>query len=320
MKIYICAEIDDINKKKIIDSDPDDHFIIRKKLTQDDVDQADVIIGNPDLSLNLNSPHLKALLLNSAGNDRFIKPGVLNKNTLLTNASGSYGPAIAEHVLGMIIALNKNFSHYFESRQHHRWQPRYDGRELYHSTVLIIGLGDIGYHFAKRVKAFDTHVIGIRHRSQPTDYVDEIYTPEAYKEVIPRADYILLALPETKETIHLFDDAMFDLMKPGSVIANVGRGSAIDNEALMAHLDSGQLYGACLDVVDGEPLASNHPLWNYDNVLITPHVSGGYHWHSVQTFYTELCIRNLKHLKANEPLENQVDTQLGYRQTIIYRK
>lgn len=260
-------------------------------------------------------------MLNSAGNDKFIAPGVLNDQTILTNASGSYGPAIAEHVLGMIIALNKNFKTYFSQQKDHIWNVRFDGRELYRSTVLIVGLGDIGHHFAKRVKAFDAHVIGINRRGGvPDEFTDELYDQSKLKEVLPRADYVLLCLPETKETIHLFDENMFKLMKDQSVIANVGRGSAIDLNALMHHLDNGHLYGACLDVFEKEPLPADHPLWNYEQVIMTPHASGGYHWDSVQDYYTDLVIRNLRHLHQHEPLENTVDRISGYRKEVKYRK
>lgn len=322
MNIIICAEIDQKNVERIIASKPNWHFLYKpaKALTQSEIDEADLIIGNPAHTFNLNTPRLKALLLNSAGNDRFLDDGVLNPDTLLTNASGSYGPTIAEHALGMLIAINKNFPFYFTNQLSGKWQPSYIGKELYQSTVAIVGYGDIGHAFAKRVKAFDTHIIAFKKHPGKTDaYIDELYTTDDLKAHIGKADYVFLSLPETKETIHLFDEEMFEAMKKGSVIINVGRGSAIETAALIKALESHHLYGAALDVVEPEPLPSSCPLYHMDNVIITPHASGGYHWESVQRYFTDLVIRNLDHFAKGEELENLVDRTLGYRAKVVIR-
>ena len=320
MNMLLIAEIDDKHKQKILDNYTEDTFAIadKKTITQSMIDEADVIIGNPSLKWNFNQPHLKALLLNSAGNDLFIKEGILNEKTRLTNASGSYGHAISEHILGMLIALNKNFRLYDHQQDQHVWMPDFGGKELYHSTVMIVGLGNIGYELAKRLKGFDCHVIGIKkHQSVKIAYVDVVDTIDHMKEYLPESDYVILCLPETKETIHLFNDDMFALMKQGSVICNVGRGTAIENSALLRALHQGKLYGAALDVVEGEPLSKDSPLWSEPGLMITPHCSGGYHWDSVQDYYTDLVIRNIAHLKKNESLENEVDFSLGYRKNVV---
>ncbi|KRN47505.1 hypothetical protein IV49_GL001511 [Kandleria vitulina DSM 20405] len=316
MNIYICAEIDDHHVKEIMDSHKEFKMIYKEELTQEDVNNANLIIGNPNMNLDLHSDSLKAIFLNSAGNNQFLNGDYINKNTRLTNASGSYGPVISEHVLGMIIAMNKNFKYYINNH----WHQLYTGKELYKSTVLIVGLGDIGLSFAKRVKAFDTHVIGLRKHPSKSPYVDIEDTIDHLDQYLPLADFVLLALPETKETIHLFNEERFSLMKQDSVIANVGRGSAIDEKALIKHIKSHHLFGACLDVCESEPLPDTSPLWDMEQVLITPHVSGGYHWESVQSYYTALVIRNIDHLLKDEPLENEVDLNLGYRTHVIRRE
>lgn len=316
MTIYICAEIDDHHVQEIMDSHKELKMIYKKELNQEDVNDADLIIGNPSMTLDLHSEKLQAIFLNSAGNNQYLNGDFLNKNTRLTNASGSYGPVMSEHVLGMFIALTKNFKYYIKNG----WHKLYTGKELYQSTVLIVGLGDVGLSFAKRIKAFDTHIIGLRKHPSSSPYVDVEDSIDHLDDYLPLADFVLLALPETKDTIHLFDEHRFSLMKQDSVIANVGRGSAIDEKALMHHLDTHHLFGACLDVTEEEPLPSSHPLWSYENVLITPHVSGLYHWESVQSYYTQLVIRNIDHLLHDEPLENEVDLQLGYRTHVIRRE
>lgn len=323
MNILICAKINPSHIQKIKETCPFATYIYkdRHELTQSDIDDSDVIIGNPPLNLNLNTSRLIALMLNSAGNEHYIKEGVLNPHTLLTNASGAYGPTIAEHALGMLIALNKNFPLYIHQQEKGIWQPSELGKELYQSIVAIVGYGDIGQAFAKRVKAFDTRVIAFKkHMNMTSQYVDALYPITAINDHIDEADYVFLSLPETKETIHLFDEKMFAMMKKGAMIINVGRGSAIDTHALIQALNNHHLYGAALDVVEEEPLPQDHPLYTMDNVLITPHASGGYHWESVKDYYTDLVIRNLKHLKNDEPLENLVDRTLGYRAHVVYRE
>ncbi len=179
---------------------------------------------------------------------------------------------------------------------------------------MIVGLGDLGYTIAKRLKAFDCYNIGVRRRlSHCPSCLDEIYTTDQLEDVLPRGDFVILALPQSSQTYHLFDQQKLMLMKRDAVLINVGRGSAIATDDLVNVLNQGHLYGVGLDVVEEEPLPADHPLWQMDNVLITPHASGGYAWESARTYFTDLVIRNLEHLKAHEELENLVDFQTGYR-------
>ena len=287
MKILVCAPLQEAESKKIQEYFINDTVVISRRPTQEDIDQADVIVGNPHLDLNLNQAHLQAILLNSAGSDQYIKKGILNKNTKLTNASGSYGIAISEQV----------------------------------SCVCIVGYGDIGYEIAKRLKAFDCHITAIKRRVQKElPYVDEVATINDLDTILPQSDFVILSLPQSKETIHLFNKDKLLKMKKDAVLINVGRGSAISNEDLIEVLNQGYLYGVGLDVVEEEPLPATSPLWSYDRVLITPHSSGGFVWQSVRNYYTELVIRNIEHLKNHETLENEVDFQTGYRKVVTYKK
>lgn len=316
MNILMLAPLQKDNFEKIEQHFSQDHFIYatRHTVTQKMIDQCDVIVGNPPLQYDLNREHLQAILLNSAGSDEYVKPGILSSHTLLANASGTYGVAIAEHTIGMILALNKNFKTYIQHMQNGIWQADTIGKELYRQTVVIVGLGDLGYTIAKRLKAFDCYNIGVRRRlSHCPSCLDEIYTTDQLEDVLPRGDFVILALPQSSQTYHLFDQQKLMLMKRDAVLINVGRGSAIATDDLVNVLNQGHLYGVGLDVVEEEPLPANHPLWQMDNVLITPHASGGYVWESARTYFTDLVIRNLEHLKAHEELENLVDFQTGYR-------
>lgn len=314
--ILVFAPLLEQEKNKLVQTYPTLHFSFpkRKETTQEMMDQADIIIGNPPKHVSFNNPKLQMLQLNSAGSDYYVQKGLLHPQTKLANASGIYGKAIAEHVMGMILTLNKNFKTYIKNMEQGIWQDVNHAKEIYGSTVLIIGLGDIGYQIAKRLKAFECTIIGIKRTPAKTpSYVDALYTIDALETYLPKADFVILSLPQSKETKHLINKERLLLMKEDAMIINVGRGSAICTEDLVNVMQTGHLYGAALDVVDPEPLDSNHPLWSMDNVFITPHVSGGFILPSVRNFFVELTIRNIEHCLKNEELENSVNFTTGYR-------
>lgn len=319
MKILVLAPLQQENLQKIEQSFPNINFIFssNQTVTQEMIDDCDVIVGNPSFQFDLNKENLQAILLNSAGSDEYVKKGILHPHTILTNASGTYGKAIAEHTIGMILMLNKNLKTYAYHMQNHLWRPLLTGKELYKSTVVIVGLGDLGYELAKRLKAFDCKIIGIKRTLSPLPKdIDELYTTKDLNQVLPRADFIIIALPQTKETIHLFNKERFSLMKKDAVFINIGRGSAVNTQDLQEALESGHFFGVGLDVVEEEPLPENSALWDFDNTIITPHASGGYVWNSARQYYTDLVIRNIHHILNHEQLENEVDFQTGYRKTV----
>lgn len=320
MKILICAPLNDYDINKIKKEFPDYEYIISKEVTQEMINDVDIVIGNPPISLDLNRENIQVIMLNSAGSDQYIKENVLNPHTSLTNASGSYGVAIAEQTIGMMITLNKNIKSYIHHMEKHQWLPLKTGKEIYQSTVAIVGYGDIGYEIAKRLKAFNCKIIAVKRRKQADlPYVDEVYTIDELHDVLPKADYVILALPQNKSTIHLFDKEKLLLMKNDAMLINIGRGSAIVTDDLIDVLKQGHLYGVALDVVEQEPLSPASPLWDIDNVLITPHSSGGFVWQSVHRFYVDLVIRNLHHFNHQENLENEVDFITGYRKNVQYK-
>lgn len=316
MKITVATNMNQQEQEILLSHFPNEDFTFKQyhDVTQKEVDTSDILIGNLPRDVDVNRENLKFIQLNSAGSDHYTKEGVMHPKTLLANASGSYGKAIAEHMIGMMLALNKNIPGYVKNMQEGKWHDFRKGKEIYNATVMIVGLGDIGYAIAKRLKAFDAHIIGVKRRiSKLPEYVDELYTIDALDAVLPRADYVLLCLPQTKDTIHLFHKERLLKMKPDAMLLNVGRGSAICTEDLIDVLESSHLYGVALDVLEEEPLSKDHPLWRKDNVLITPHCSGGFVWESVREYFLHLVIRNLHHFFNNEELENQVDPETGYR-------
>ena len=221
----------------------------------------------------------------------------------------------------MMITLCKNLKTYALQMNEGNWNPLKTGKEIYHSRVCIVGYGDIGYEIARRLKTFDCYITAIKRRVQDDlPYVDEVSSLDQLDKLLPTMDFVILSLPQSKETYHLFNTEKLLKMKKDAVLINVGRGSAIDTNDLIEILNQEHLYGVGLDVVEEEPLSNTSPLWKFENVLITPHSSGGFVWQSVRNYYTELVIRNIEHLKNKETLENEVDFQTGYRKVVTYKK
>lgn len=278
------------------------------------VAKANAVIGMPPRSMLKDAEKLEWLQLVSAGADRYVQPGVLPRGVLLTNATGAYGKSMSEYMICAVLSLLLDFPHYRDNQRQHVWQSSGRARHILGTTALVVGLGNIGGEFAARYKALGGTVIGVRRTAgEKPDYLDELYTTDRLDELLPRADVVTLSLPSTRETRHLFGREKFALMKPGAVFVNVGRGTAVDTDALCEALNAGKLYGAALDVTDPEPLPAGHPIWDAPNTIITPHVSGG--WDAADTFERVLDVvcDNLGRYLRGEPLRNVVDLETGYK-------
>ena len=195
----------------------------------------------------------------------------------------------------------------------HHWEKQTHMMVTEGSHVLVIGLGDIGTTFARKMKALGAHVTGIRKSRKPKpEYVDAQYTMEALPELLPQADIVALSLPGYSDTKGVIGEKELHLMKENTILLNVGRGTAIDSLALAKALQEGAIYGAGLDVTDPEPLPEDHPLWDAPHCIITPHVSGGYALPETLEKILELSIENLERYKKGETLHNIIDFSTGY--------
>lgn len=283
-------------------------------VSPEELAQADVIIGNVATDLLKYAVRLKWMQLHSAGANTYCVPGVMPKGAQLTNATGAYGLAIAEHMTGMVLAMMKKLYTYYDNQKHGQWHDEGQVHSIYGSTVLVIGFGNIGREFGKRMKAMGAHVIGIRRRSGSVPpEADEMGTMEQLDAYLAKADIIASSLPETKATYHLYNAQRFAAMKQHAYFVNVGRGSNVVQEDLCQALRKGQLAGAALDVTTPEPLPTDSPLWQTPNLYITPHVSGGYHLQATHDQIVRIAANNLKRFIAGKPLENQVDFATGYK-------
>lgn len=287
------------------------HFILSKELSPADVEWAEAIVGNVPHAYLAGAKRLKLLQLGSAGTEGY--PAAVPEGALLANASGAYGLAISEYMLAQLFAIIKKHYDYYDDQRECIWRDEGSVTSVCGSTVLSVGMGDIGGEFLKKCKALGAHTIGIcRSMREKPEYADELYTLSALDSVLPRADAAALSLPASPETVGLFDARRLELMKRGAVLINVGRGSAIVTEALIEAAAEGRVRAA-LDVTDPEPLPPEHPLWRTKNVYITPHISGFFHLEETLNRIIRIGAENLRRLRMEEPLLNLVDSETGYR-------
>lgn len=316
--VLVTMPVQDPHKQLLESMAPDWEFIYKRvgHYDLDLVHKANIIIGNVPVGMIAGSKNLEWLQLNSSGANQYTTKGVLGENVILTCATGAYGLAISEHMLALTLTLQKNIHLYRDNQHNHLWREEGGVTSIFGSTVLIIGVGDIGSEYGRRMKALGSYVIGVkRTMSSKPDYLDELYTVDSLDEVLPKADIVALCLPETKDTNSLMNRDRLQQMKKCSILINVGRGSAMDTEALCDVLESGHILGAGLDVFDQEPLGTDHRLWDIPNVVITPHISGGYTLPETFERIISIGAKNLKHFYANEELEHLVDFNTGYRQS-----
>ena len=234
------------------------------------------------------------------------------KGIVLTNAAGVASTPIAEFVIGRLLEVWKDIRVLERQQKEHNWQM-HQGLLVKGKTVGIVGLGAIGRDVARRAKAFETTVLGNRRSAQTGDTdpdVDELFGPDGLDEMLVRCDAVVLSAPQTPETIDLFDAKRLGRLKPGVVLVNVGRGTIIDEAALVAALESGQVGAAVLDVTREEPLPADSPLWNAPNMYLSPHCSTAREGYNEALM--ELFCDNLDRFLADEPLRNVVDPDRVY--------
>ena len=277
--------------------------------------QADVIMGYCDAELVDAAARLVWVQIYSAGVERCLSTDrIRSGEVLLTNMQKMSSPAIGEHAIAMMLSLTRGLPRFARAMPEGEWR-----RDLVQSpamltvdgkTILVVGLGGIGSHVAKRAKALGMHVTATRNSSREgPDYVDYVGLADEIGDLASKADIVVNALPLTSATRDLFDGELFSEMKAGAYFINVGRGDTVVTAALVDALESGHVAGAGLDVTAPEPLPAEHPLWQMPNVIITPHVS----WAgSDMQLYAMLAKENIRRYLAGEALLNVVDADRGY--------
>ena len=272
---------------------------------------AEIVAGQPDPQAVQEARNLKWIQISSSSITRYDSPAfralVSERNIAVCNSASVYSEACAEHALAFMLAQSRLLPRSLSTRVAGGtdiWdQLRNDSIPLRGQTVLIVGYGAIGRRLTEMLAPFAMQVLGCRRASRGNESVP-IITPDQLAGALGMADHVVNILPDSTQALHFFDAARFALMKPSSIFYNIGRGTSVDQEALLEALRQGRIKAAWLDVTDPEPLPDNHPLLAQPNCFITPHVAGGHQEESV-TFVRHF-VANLRRFERGQPLCDRV--------------
>lgn len=261
------------------------------------------------------TPKLRWLQASMAGAGEVAqKAGLLETGVTITTASGIYSNPLAEFALMAMLQHAKKLDRLRSEKAEKVWRQDFVDT-LEGKTLCIVGMGNIGRSIANRARPFGMRVVGVKRTVREDDpaheFADDLYTTERLRESVAVADYVAVALPGTPETRHLVDEAVVGAMKPGAYFVNVGRGAAVEEEALIRGLQSGHLSGAGLDVFEVEPLPPESPLWEMENVIVSPHATDMVP-SLINPLQTDLFCENLRRYLAGEDLINVLDKRLLY--------
>jgi phosphoglycerate dehydrogenase-like enzyme len=257
-----------------------------------------------------NATHLRWVHWAGVGVELALFPEFIESPVILTNSRGVFDRAMSEYVLGMILSLAKRFPETTLLQSEAKWNYRFT-EQIDQKCALVVGLGGIGHAIARLLGAAGMIVLGVaREEREDKPTFERIYARRDLNQALRLADYVIIALPLTRETHHMFGREQFEAMKPTSRLVNIGRGPIVDEPALITALREGTIAGAALDVFEEEPLPKESPLWSMPQVIVSPHMSGdflGYEKAIVECF-----LRNYARYRDNQPLFNVVDKSLGF--------
>lgn len=278
------------------------------------IEDAEIFFGiyDPGIAVPAN---LKWICLPTAGiNGYTMIERIKSGDCLLSCSSGAYGVTISEHIIMMILMLMRRIPEYLDDQHHGIWRNDRRLRSIYGSRITVLGTGDIGNTTAARLRAFEPeYITGISKTGiRKSCCYDEILPVTELNSILPRTDLLIMALPETEETVGIIGSGQIDLLRDGAMLINVGRGSAIDEKSLIKALESGKLAGAALDVMKHEPVPKDDPLLSAPNLLLTPHMAGQRTLERTVCRVLEMFIEDLKHYAAGEPLAHRVNPERGY--------
>ena len=270
------------------------------------VANARVVTGNTiDDDLLEAAESLELFACTFAGTDHLPLGALEARGVTVTNASGIHAPGIAEQAVGNLLVFARRLHEGWRREQNREWRHFQSG-ELAGSTVTVLGLGAIGTAVTRRLRGFEVDTVGVRYTPSKGGPTDEVVGLDegAIHEALARSQYVVVACPLTDETRGLLDESAFATLPPEAVVVNVARGPIVDTDALVAALRSNAIRGAALDVTDPEPLPADHPLWTFENCLVTPHTGGHTpeHWPRL----ADVVAANVRRLETGEELENVI--------------
>ncbi len=270
-----------------------------------------LVCYNPFQTLDISKmKKLKWIQLSSAGIDQLPLEYVRNAGIIITNNRGGYSIPIGEWIVLKILELLKHSAKLYENQKNRLWKMDTTVLELCGKNISFVGTGDIAKEAAKRLRGFDVEILGLNTSGRQVEYFDKCYSLKDIKEMLSVSDIVVITIPYTNDTHHLIDDEKFKMMKDKVCIVNVARGSIMNEKDLIRNIEQGKIYGAALDVVEEEPLSSDNPLWNFQNVIITPHNSWMSEMRNTRRF--NMIYNNMKNYAQDEKLINIVDINKGY--------
>lgn len=290
--------------------------IIEKKekelVYSEDIADVEVLVCyNPFTTLDIRKMEkLKWIQLSSVGVDQVPVDAILENHIILTNNKGGYSIPMGEFVVLKTLEIYKKSALFYEQQKNKKWKISTKLLELYGKNITFIGTGSIAVESAKRFQGFEANIIGVNTKGRATNYFDKCYPISKIDEVLAMSDVVILTIPYTEQTHHLINAERLNKMKKDAVLINVSRGSIINEKDLIEHLEKGNLRGAALDVFEEEPLPPTSPLWDMENVIVTPHNSWMSEMRDERRF--RMILENMKRYKNNQELINVVDLKKGY--------
>jgi phosphoglycerate dehydrogenase-like enzyme len=333
MKLVICPAIDETRLARVRRAAAAAQFINAADTGQaaDEMRDADAFFGKLTPALLSVAGRLRWVQAPTASLEHYLFPELVHHACVLTNMRGLYSDVVADHTLGFVISLARNFPRYMSQQMQGQWEPA--GGEAARSdfvsgpgtvtaidrahlhladcTLGLVGFGGIGQEIARRALAFGMRVVAVDPQvSEPFPGLSKHWRPEELQELLAVSDFVVIAAPHTPATERLFGRRLFEQMKRSAYLINVGRGAIVVLDDLTEALRSGLIAGAALDVCESEPLPTEHPLWWMENVIITPHVAG--YSRAIAERHLGVFLENIGRFVRGEPLVNVVRKDLWY--------
>lgn len=311
----ICRALTDEYRRRILDAAGPDARLVEANDTarqREEIADAEVLFGRVPPDVFAGNRRLRYYHALGAGVDGILTPELVESDVVLASEKGGVGVHLAEHAFALLLALTRGLHTALRQPDFELREPiRREQRELYEQTMGIVGFGGTGRAVARRALAFGMRVLAVDIEDvAPEPGVEAIWKPDRLRDLLAGSDVVVIGLPLTKATRHLFTRDLFRLMQRHAILVNVTRGEIVYGDDLLAALDEGLLWGAGLDVTDPEPLPPGHRLWTHPRVVVTPHTAGGSPRRADRAV-TTLC-ENLRRLRAGQPLLALIDKHKGY--------
>lgn len=322
MRIVLCYPIEKKHYDQICAAAPDAEVVdAGQERIATELLNADIFCGHAKVPVPwaqvVKQGRLKWIQSSAAGLDHCLTPEVINSDIIVTSASGLFADQVAEQTMAILLGFLRGLPTFFRQQQAKEFIRR-PTRDLHGKTIGIVGLGGNGRRIAEVLVPFRVRILATDYFpiDKPT-HVEELWPADQLERLLPLCDIVILCVPLNSQTLGMFGEREFSLMKPGSLFVNVARGQVVQEDALVAALESGHLCGAALDVTEIEPLPETSKLWHMPNVVITPHVGAQSAKRADDT--TDLVCENLRRYFSGRPLLNLVDKQLGFQVPLALR-